>query len=432
METRKSRRGAFPTLPKRRTVNVTSLAAGQASPPVKRNVPSVVNSGTRTPQVKSLGTGTIRANNTRVSINVSMDSSSLALSSKPGLLDNFSGCSITSADSFVNVLESFSSHDDDDEQLNDPYLARPRRRQAPQQQQYVVSDYFDEFVTSCPNTSCHPPEEPDFASAISTKFKSTSLMSNSFPSTALRIPSIVRRTQESSPNVLLDDDKSEAQVTLTKIKQKEQTYWNTVLAARKMTHGIVHRKTAEAFMYLGNSHMRGGDCPQAIKAFESACKIYEILDGPHNLSVAGSLDSIGLAALRSRKSTHTLHNAKEVLGEAFAIRFALLGPWHVDTVETYNKIASVHLHLQEFREAAKAYEEVHSVRAAIFGDNHPSVAIAAHSLANVYLKLMQHDLSYRYYNVALDIYKRMQLPTDHPTVARLLRDRKRLERVCMS
>lgn len=423
-------------MPKRRTVNVTSLAAGQ----VKRN-----DSGTRTtPQVKSLGTGTMRAaNSTRVIVNVSMDDSSLALSCKPGGLDNFSVGSTTSADdSFFHALESFSSHEDEheDEQSNDPYLGRRRRRrrQAPQQQQYVVSDRFDDYLNSC-NTLCQPPE-PDFdfvsassTYATSTKYKSTTLMSMAFPSD-LRVPSIISKPIRESPNVLLDDDDddvSEAQVTLTKIKQKEQTYWNTVLTARKMTHGIVHGQTAQAFMYLGNSHMRGGDYPQATKAFESACHIYKILDGPHTLSVAGSLDSIGLAALRwSRKNTITLHNAQEVLGEAFAIRFALLGPWHVDTVETYNKMASVHLHLKEFREAAKAYEEVHSVRAAIFGENHPSVAIAAHSLANVYLKLSQHDLSYHYYNVALDVYKHMQLPTDHPTVARLLRDRKRLERVC--
>ena len=416
---------------------MTSRAAGQMSPPLQRNVRSVVNNGNRDPQVKSLGTGTMRANPTGTVVNVSMDSS-LALSAKGARLDNYTvgSTSTTSSDySFVNVRESystqFSSHDEEtgdyDDQSNDPYLCRPRRRLAPQQQQYVVSDDFDDLVTSC--TSCRP-LEANLAYATSTKYKSATLMSMSFPS-SLQGSSITRPIRE-SPHAILDDDKSEPQVPLTKIKQREQTYWNTVLTARKMTHGIVHRQTAQAFMYLGNSHMRGGDYRQATNAFESACKIYKTLDGPNTLSVAGSLDSIGLAALRSRKSPSTLQKANTVLGEAFAIRFALLGPWHVDTVETYNKIASVHLHLQEFREAAKAYEEVHSVRAAIFGERHPSVAIAAHSLANVYLKLSQHDLSYHYYDVALDIYTHMKLPTDHPTVARLLRDRKRLERVCMS
>jgi hypothetical protein len=116
METRKSRRGGFPSLPKRRTVNVTSLAAGHLSPPVKRNVRSAANNGTRNPHVKSLGTGTMRANSnstrSRVIVNVSMDNSSLALGSKqPGLLDNFSSTvsvgSTTLDDSFVNALESF-------------------------------------------------------------------------------------------------------------------------------------------------------------------------------------------------------------------------------------------------------------------------------------------------------------------------------------
>ena len=80
-------------------------------------------------------------------------------------------------------------------------------------------------------------------------------------------------------------------------------------------------------------------------------------------------------------------------------------------------------------EACRAYEEVYLVRKAIFGMNHPSVAISAHSLANVHLKLSQPEDSFSYYNIALEIYRSMGLSKTHPTVARLLRDRKRLDRV---
>jgi hypothetical protein len=105
------------------------------------------------------------------------------------------------------------------------------------------------------------------------------------------------------------------------------------------------------------------------------------------LSVGRALDAYGLAALRSLKTHARLRQAKSALDEAFAIRFHQLGVWHVDTVETFNKIASVHLHMGNFREACRAYEEVYLVRKAIFGMKHPSVAISAHSLANVHLKL---------------------------------------------
>ena len=122
-----------------------------------------------------------------------------------------------------------------------------------------------------------------------------------------------------------------------------------------------------------------------------------------------------------------LQYAQRLLEQAFAVRVHHLGVWHADTVETYNKLASVQLHLGQVREAAKAYREVFLVRRAIFGPDHPSVAISAHSLANCYYKLRRVQESLKYYQIALTVYETMGLPYRHPTVATLLKDRSRLE-----
>jgi tetratricopeptide (TPR) repeat protein len=217
----------------------------------------------------------------------------------------------------------------------------------------------------------------------------------------------------------------------------EQVYWNRIVA-RRTTQNLPDRTTrksraAEAFYHLGNAHMRAKDYAQAWTAFQSAKGIWKSLHGPNHLSVAQASDAMGMAMLRSSKTRPDLQLAKKALDMAFTIRYNVLGPWHVDTVDSYNKIAGVHLHLLEYPEARACYEQVFLVRRAIFGPSHPSVAISAHSLANVHFHLSPMEESLRYYNIALDIYlHRMQLKSDHPTVARVLRDRKRLERVRMA
>ena len=214
-----------------------------------------------------------------------------------------------------------------------------------------------------------------------------------------------------------------------RIAQQEQSYWTGVVNNRSATLGTLHRHTAEAFLSLGHAHMRLNNYSEAMSSFQSSCKIFKALDGPTHVSVGRALDAFGLAALRCKQGGATyLIQAKTALEEAFAIRFHSLGVWHVDTVETFNKIASVYLHMGRLMEASLAYKEVYLVRKAIYGVNHPSVAISAHGLANVYLRMKQPEQSLLYFDVALGIYRSMHLPKGHPTVARLLNDRKRLRK----
>merc|ERR1719162_254236 len=119
--------------------------------------------------------------------------------------------------------------------------------------------------------------------------------------------------------------------------------------------------------------------------------------------------------------------ARRLLEQAFAIRNHHLGAWHVDTVETYNKLASVLLHLGLLKEASKAYREVFLVRRSIFGNGHPSVAIAAHSLANCHYKMGAVKESLGWYRISLDVYETMGLSYRHPAVTKLLMDQSRLE-----
>lgn len=210
--------------------------------------------------------------------------------------------------------------------------------------------------------------------------------------------------------------------------RKELVFWDTKAASHMKHLGKTHHDTAESFLSLGHAHMRLNEYAQAMDVFQTSCEIFKSLDGPTHLSVARALDAFGLAALRFIEGgTICLIQAKTALEEAFAIRFHNLGVWHADTVETFNKVGHAYLRLGRIREAAKACREVYLVRKAIYGDTHPSVAISAHGLANIYFRMRQLKEACYYFDVALDVYKSMRLSSRHPTMIRLQKDRERLE-----
>ena len=259
--------------------------------------------------------------------------------------------------------------------------------------------------------------------------------------------------------------------------QHEIQYWRQRLHHATKYYGKIHTSTADAYFNLGqaqlklqgrninnssNSNINNGDYSNsnsnsnnaktkkrhqydlAVENLTIAHGIWERKHGPHHLAVGRALDALALAIVRranhskssnrknngSDKTTYVddLRYAQRLLEQAFALRVHHLGVWHVDTVETYNKLASVHLHLGQVREAAKSYREVFLVRRAIFGPDHPSVAISSHSLANCHYKLHNIKESLKWYQISLDVYETMGLSYRHPTVAKLLKDRSRLER----
>ena len=231
-----------------------------------------------------------------------------------------------------------------------------------------------------------------------------------------------------SPAVLSTTARSADEVTEREHQcRKEQVFWDTMAASRCRNLGIVHHDTAEAYMSLGHAHLRLNEYDEAMEAFQTSCKIFKTLNGPTHLSVGRALDAFGLAALRHYEGGPLyLIQAKTALEEAFAIRFHSLGVWHADTVETFNKIGNVYLYMGRLTEAADAYREVYLVRQAIYGNQHPSVAIIAHGLSNIHFMMGQQEEAQHYFEVASDVYTSMDLPNEHQAMVRLRRDRDRL------
>lgn len=249
---------------------------------------------------------------------------------------------------------------------------------------------------------------------------------------------------------------------------REIRYWKQRLHYATKYYGKAHSSTADAYFNLGraqmnlspnnSSHNRDNSLDPyrmphpreaasqqkhrydlAVENLTIARQIWERKHGSEHLAVGRALDSLALAIVKRanhdrstigvKKATvrDDLSYARRLYEQAFSIRVQHLGVWHVDTVETFNKLAGVLSHLCLLKEACQAYHEVFLVRKAIFGNKHPSVAISAHSLANCYYKRGNVKESLKWYDHSLNVYERMGLPYRHPAVTQLLKDQSRLE-----
>lgn len=253
--------------------------------------------------------------------------------------------------------------------------------------------------------------------------------------------------------------------------QNEIRYWRQRLQYAKKHYGNVHSSTADAYFNLGRAQMNlspnnstqnreacfdSNGLPSrhrkeapiqqqhrydlAIDNLTIAHGIWERRHGPEHLAVGRALDSLALAIVKRANHNRAtsgasrtaikedMQYARRLLEQAFSVRVHHLGVWHVDTVETYNKLAGVLLHLGLLSDACKAYREVFLVRRAIFGNRHPSVAISAHAIANVHYKRGNIKDSLAWYEASLEIYEGMGLSYRHPAVSQLLKDQSRLEK----
>ena len=205
--------------------------------------------------------------------------------------------------------------------------------------------------------------------------------------------------------------------------QEMRMHWMKRAASCLAESGIDNLETADAYMELGMVELQVGDYAAAKSSFELAYCTFRRFR--KHVAVAKALDCLGVT--NSRCGAEYLGKALELLQEAFQIRRQELGVWHVDTVDTMNRIAKVHALANNFPEARRCYWEVFWVRKGIFGAQHPGVAVAAHDLANAFVKLGSLEDGSNFYQIAMEIFDRMELPSGNPAVSKLLRDMKQLE-----
>lgn len=173
--------------------------------------------------------------------------------------------------------------------------------------------------------------------------------------------------------------------------------------------GENNTKTAASLLDVGAMYLQCEDFQKAREYFIRAIAVSEAVFEMPDLRIARVLELYAIAEsaqTTSSKDKEQLECALSCLESAFAIRYELQGPEHIDTVETLSRIGRVQLRQRQYAEAKECYYEVLKLREAIFGDDHPSVAHAARLLAVAHTRLYQGDLAKRYFEEALTIYER--------------------------
>lgn len=250
-------------------------------------------------------------------------------------------------------------------------------------------------------------------------------LNQQFP-VSLSIPDVPSHDRVDAVSPVLQHSSPRQQPPINpKLRKAQETlmYWMKRAASCLAEYGVDNLETADAYMELGLAELQVGELPAAKTSFELAYCAFRRFR--KHVAVAKALDCLGVT--NSRCGALYLDKALELLQQAFQIRRQELGVWHVDTVDTMNQIAKVHALAENFPEARRCYWEVFWVRKGIFGAQHPSVAIAAHDLANAFVKLGSLEDGSNFYQIALEIFDRIELPSGNPAVSKLLRDMKQLE-----
>jgi len=257
------------------------------------------------------------------------------------------------------------------------------------------------------------------------------------PNSSLRPPSLhsaISFNQSFSSSFGNRDEEKKMRRThnlkLTAVAEKE--YWKAHLKNVKK-NGSESVRAAKGLCNLGNALLACKDYKEALSVYKKATRILGKKHGDKSLSVACMLDKVGLAA-SMLPSNENLDCAIIALHEALIIRHVHLGPHHCDVVDTLNKIAGIHLQKRDFEKARDAYIEVLTVRQAIFGKNHPSVAVTAKTLGKVYSSLSEFGLALDYMGMALKLFREepMLLKDKHPLVMKLRRNISTTQRLMIS
>ena len=222
------------------------------------------------------------------------------------------------------------------------------------------------------------------------------------------------------------------------VRPKSIQYWSDIVNQRQQQQQ--HSRTrsrpgsnqslAQAWLQLGRAQLSHPE--YATSALESFRQAQASSSSVASLSSQNKSSLFQSQALEGMGKAHfqlqQFLQAQDCFQQAFELRYQLLGPWHVDTVEAFNHVAAVLVQLQHYHQASKAYHEIWTVRSAIFGATHPSVGIAARALGQAHWKLQQYPQADEAFRKAHSILKANGLSENNPILQELKNDRQELQR----
>ena len=166
------------------------------------------------------------------------------------------------------------------------------------------------------------------------------------------------------------------------------------------------------FDAMGTYVIRQGNAFQAIEYYEKALEMKKAFLGDSHLSVADTLNNLGLAwsSLGENKK------AIEYYEKALEMKKAFLGDSHPSVADTLNNLGAAWSDLGENKKAIEYYEKALEMKKAFLGESHPSVASTLNNLGTAWSSLGEKKKAIEYYEKALEMTKSF-FGESHPSVA---------------
>lgn len=174
-------------------------------------------------------------------------------------------------------------------------------------------------------------------------------------------------------------------VDIFKVSNPTQSRGETITAREILDKGtekidteLKDQPEAQALMMqtIGEVHVSLALFDSAIPLLERALKIRQELFGNEDLSVAQSMNELGVAKYRKAQ----YDEAEPLLREALRIRRKLLGKEHRDIAETLNGLGLVLFDLEKNTEAEAVYREGLAMQRNLLGSEHEDYAMGLNNL----------------------------------------------------
>lgn len=178
------------------------------------------------------------------------------------------------------------------------------------------------------------------------------------------------------------------------------------------------RALADMHYNAGIVYQRGGHMDAAIAAFQRVLELDRVREGPNSFDVINAL--IQLGRTMSDDAAY-LDEAEAHLEEALAIADQILEPNHRLHAMIHQELGTVYRVAKRPADAVQHYAEALRLQRVNFGDLHPDVVSAIHSLGNVYVELGELAVADSLYQEALRIVEAVY-DGPHPDVAMVLQN----------
>ncbi len=193
-------------------------------------------------------------------------------------------------------------------------------------------------------------------------------------------------------------------------------YEQAIAIQREASDAAGAADVAQSMVGLAWVRTRQGDFEGAEELLREAVDIQRQVLGEENLTVAKSLDDLGMSLWDQGE----YDAAEPLLRQALAMRRRVIpGGIHPDVDESLNNLAVFLYETGEFEQTEALFRESLTMKQRLRGDSHPEVAIGLNNLAFVQHDMGEHSDAEKNYQEALSI-RRASLDEDHPLIAQSL------------